>query len=536
VVFVFIYFKIFNFFLKKSLISRFIHFLFYKYFFYIQNQEQGTGSTAGNHILYVNQLNQLNQGPINPSGTGMGLPPATPTFGVGLNMGLPLSLLNTNLTSLTSNAITTSNPLLNLSLPSINSGLTAINPNINQLSALGTNLNSSLPSDSISNGLSNLGQDLSGMSSGINQLNTLNSTSINSGLSNISAGLTSVNPNLTSLNTSAINQNLATINANLNATNSGASTLNTLNSNINLSTNNINSALNQQRLNRPLNAIANFNSTSSSAQFPFQTIQSIQSIAPHIVGSNIANVSSAISQNQNNISSTVQSTNSGSSSATSTYTSTCSGPILATTSNAAHGASTNQQINVSQFGIMSSNMPNVITPQVSTNDSNPNSSIGAGFRQFSNQNLNQSAGTNQASNSVIPNIKTMQGIQNQASTSPGSPFSIPMKSPASNIAPPTPSPSPNRLLLRSPASNSIQSRNSPSPVSTATPNTNFGMQLQSPMQSPISVGQIQSPVPSPYPPAKSPHHLGAGTTLSNKSPAPGGSPGPPVVRFTYFYQ
>ncbi|XP_047361967.1 uncharacterized protein LOC124953931 isoform X3 [Vespa velutina] len=67
------------------------------------SQDQGNGSTTGNHIVYVNQLNQLNQGTINPSGTGMGLPPATPTFGVGLNMGLPLSLLNTSLTSLTSN-------------------------------------------------------------------------------------------------------------------------------------------------------------------------------------------------------------------------------------------------------------------------------------------------------------------------------------------------------------------------------------------------------------------------------------------------
>ena len=461
----------------------------------------------------------------------MGLPPATPTFGVGLNMGLPLSLLNTSLvSSLTSNAITTSNSLLNLSLPNINSGLTAINPSINQLSAIGTNLNSNLPSDSISNGLSNLGQDLTG----INRLNALNSTSISSGLSNINTGLTNVNPNLTSLNTTAINQNLATISTNLNATNTAASNLNTLNSNINLSANNINSTLNHQNLNRPLNAIASYNSTSSSTQFPFQTIQSIQSIAPHMVGSSIANVvSSAISQNQSNISSTAQATNSGSTSVCTTYT-TCSGPILATTSNAAHGSNTNQQINVTPFGIMSSNLSNTVTSQVSTNDSNPSSSMNAGYRQFSNQNLNSSTGSSQTSNAMISNIKTMQGIQNQTSTSPGSPFSMPMKSPASNIAPPTPSPSPNRLLLRSPAPNSIQARNSPSPVSTAAVNTNFGMQLQSPMQSPISVGQIHSPVPSPYPPAKSPHHLNTATTLNNKSPAPGGSPGPPVVSYHYF--
>lgn len=127
----------------------------------LQPQDQGNGSTTGNHIVYVNQLNHLNQGTINPSGTGMGLPPATPTFGVGLNMGLPLSLLNTSLTSLTSNVITTSNPLLNLGLPSINTGLTTINPSLNHLNAINSNLTSNIGSNSINNGLSGLGQDRS---------------------------------------------------------------------------------------------------------------------------------------------------------------------------------------------------------------------------------------------------------------------------------------------------------------------------------------------------------------------------------------
>ncbi|XP_023245018.1 uncharacterized protein LOC106638105 isoform X2 [Copidosoma floridanum] len=482
------------------------------------NQDQTNGSSAGNHILYVNQLNQLNQGPLNTSGTGMGLQSAGPTLGVGLNMGLPFSLLNSaGLTS--SNAITASNPLLNLSISNINSGL--LNSSINQLNALGaTNLNSSMSSDGMSNGLPNLQQDLTGM----NRLSALNSANIGSGLPNIgSAGLASVNPTLTSLN-----QNLASIGANLNATNSGASTLNNLSPNINLSASNMNSTLNQQGLNRPLNTITSFNSTSSSAHFPFQTIQSIQSIAPHIVGSSIANVvSSAISQNQsNNVTSIAHSTNAGSSIVSSTFTSTHSGPILATATNASHGANNNQQI---QFGIMNSNVQNVITSQVGTNDSASNSSIGVGFqRQFTNQNLNQSPGVNQVTNSIIPNIKTVQGIQSQSSSAPGSPFSIPMKSPASNIAHPTPSPSPNRILLRSPAPNSV-SRNSPSPQSIPTSNANFSVQLQSPMQSPIGVNQIQSPVPSPYPPSKSPH-INSGASLANKSPAPGGSPGPPVVR------
>ncbi|XP_058805470.1 serine-rich adhesin for platelets-like isoform X2 [Phymastichus coffea] len=500
------------------------------------NQEQPNGSAAGNHILYVNQLNQLNQGPLNPSGTGMGLPQATPTFGVGLNMGLPLSLLNTSLTSLTSNAITTSNSLLNLSLPSINSGLTAINPSINQLSTLGTNLVSNLSSDSINNGLSNLGQDLSSINSGMGRLGALNSTNINTGLTNTSAaGLASVNPTLTNLNATTINQNLASINANLTVANSaGTSALNpTLNTSISLSNNNINSGLNQQGLNRSLSTITNLNSTSSSAQqFPFQTIQGVQSIASNLVGSNI--VSSSASQNQSsNVNSTVQPASSNSSSnVSSTCASSSSGPIIATSVTTTNVTpSNNQQINVAQFEIMTSNMSNVLNSQV--NDSSTNPSItAAAFRQFTNQNLNQTAinSPNQVQNAIISNMKTVQGIQNQPNTSPSSPFSIPMKSPASNIAPPTPSPSPNRFMLRSPASNSVQSRNSPSPVSTSQSNTSFNVQLQSPMQSPISVGQIHSPVPSPYPPAKSPHLLGVGAPINNKSPAPGGSPGPSVVR------
>ncbi|XP_029172480.1 mucin-17-like isoform X1 [Nylanderia fulva] len=523
-------------------------------------QEQGNGSTTGNHIVYVNQLNQLNQSTINPSGTGMGLPPATPTFGVGLNMGLPLSLLNTSLTSLTSNVITTSNPLLNLGLPSINTGLTAINPSLNHLNAINSNLTSNIGSNNINNSLSNLGQDLNGINtgvnSGINRLNTINSTNINSGLSGVNAGLSGVNPNLTSLNSSSVNQNL-TLNTNLTATNSGVSGLSAINPNTNLTATSINSGVNQG-LNRPVNALATgltpTSLNSSSAQFPFQTIQSIQSIAPHIVGSsNIAHVpNSAISQHPNsNISTISQISNSGTLTSSSIFTSTPSESIHTTTANVNHASNVNLTTNIPHLGTMHANLSNISTSNVHISASNEptmslshvsslSSSQSTGFqpqRQYSqglNPGLSASAltGTTQPSNAVSTmNTKSMQNIQNQNISSPGSPFSIPLKSPASNIPPPTPSPSPNRLLLRSPASNSIQSnRNSPSPVGTSTSNSNFNIQMQSPMQSPMSVSQIQSPVLSPYPPAKSPHLLGGNNSLNNRSPAPGGSPGPPVVR------
>ncbi|XP_071553377.1 uncharacterized protein [Temnothorax nylanderi] len=519
-------------------------------------QEQGNGSATGNHIVYVNQLNQLNQSTINPSGTGMGLPPATPTFGVGLNMGLPLSLsLNTSLTSLTSNVITTSNPLLNLGLPSISTGLTAINPSLNQLNAINSNLTSNIGSNSINNSLSNLGQDLNsintGVNTGINRLNTINSTNINSGLSG---------PNLTSLNSSSVNQNLATLNTNLTVANSGVSALSAINPNTNLATTSINSGVNQG-LNRPGNALTTgltpTSLNSSSTQFPFQTIQSIQTIAPHIVASsNIAHVpNSAISQHPNsNISTISQISNSGTLTSSSIFTSTPSESIHATTANVNHASNVNLTTSIPHLGTMHPNLSNISTSNVqhisASNEptmslshvSSLSSSQSTGFqpqRQYSqgiSPGLNASValtGTTQPSNvvSTMNTVKSMQNIQGQNISSPGSPFSIPLKSPASNIAPPTPSPSPNRLLLRSPASNSIQSnRNSPSPVNTSTSNSNFNMQMQSPMQSPMSVSQIQSPVLSPYPPAKSPHLLSGNNSLNNRSPAPGGSPGPPVVR------
>ncbi|XP_050454959.1 uncharacterized protein LOC126853354 [Cataglyphis hispanica] len=522
-------------------------------------QEQGNGSTTGNHIVYVNQLNQLNQSTINPSGTGMGLPPATPTFGVGLNMGLPLSLLNTSLTSLTSNVITTSNPLLNLGLPSINTGLTAINPSLNHLNAINSNLTSNIGSNNINNGLSNLGQDINsintGVNTGINRLNTINSTNINSGLSGVNAGLTGVNPNLTTLNSSNVNQNL-TLNTNLTATNSGVSGLSAINPNANLTTTSINSGVNQG-LNRSVNALATgltpTSLNSSSAQFPFPAIQSIQSIAPHIVGSsNLAHVpNSAISQHPNTNISPIS--NSGTLTSSSIFTSTPSESIHTTTANVNHASNVNLTTNIPHLGTMHANLSNISTSNVHISASNEpimslshvsslSSSQSTGFqpqRQYSqgiNPGLSASValtGTTQPSNvvSTMNTVKSMQNIQNQNISSPGSPFSIPLKSPASNIAPPTPSPSPNRLLLRSPASNSIQSnRNSPSPVGTSTSNSNFNIQMQSPMQSPMSVSQIQSPVLSPYPPAKSPHLLGGNNSLNNRSPAPGGSPGPPVVR------
>ncbi|XP_012140061.1 uncharacterized protein LOC100876049 isoform X2 [Megachile rotundata] len=523
-------------------------------------QDQGNGSTTGNHIVYVNQLNHLNQGTINPSGTGMGLPPATPTFGVGLNMGLPLSLLNTSLTSLTSNVITTSNPLLNLGLPSINTGLTPINPSLNHLNAINSNLTSNIGSNSINNGLSGLGQDLNSINTGINRLNTLNSTNISSGLSSVNTGISNVNPNLTSLN-SNINQNLTSLSTNFTSPNSGVSGLTAINPtiNANLTTTSINSGINQG-LNRPVNALTTgltqTSLNSSSTQFPFQAIQSIQSIAPHIVGSNIAHVpSSAISQHPNsNVSTISQISNTGTLTSSSIFTSTASDSNHSTTANVNHASNVNLTTNISHLGTMHSNLSNVSTSNVQhisasnepnmplNHSSSLSSSQSTGFqpqRQYSqgiNPGLSSSVtltGSSQPSNvvSTINTVKSMQNIQSQNINSPSSPFSIPLKSPASNIAPPTPSPSPNRLLLRSPASNSIQSnRNSPSPVGTSTSNNNFNIQMQSPMQSPMSVSQIQSPVLSPYPPAKSPHLLSGNNSLNNRSPAPGGSPGPPVVR------
>ncbi|CAK9803536.1 BRD4-interacting chromatin-remodeling complex-associated protein-like [Anthophora plagiata] len=523
-------------------------------------QDQGNGSTTGNHIVYVNQLNHLNQGTINPSGTGMGLPPATPTFGVGLNMGLPLSLLNTSLTSLTSNVITTSNPLLNLGLPSINTGLTTINPSLNHLNTINSNLTSNIGSNSINNGLSGLGQDLNSINTGINRLNTLNSTNINSGLSSVNTGITNVNQNLTSLN-SNINQNVTSLSTNFTSPSSGVSGLTAINPNINanLTTTSINSGINQG-LNRSINALTTgltqTSLNSSSTQFPFQAIQSIQSIAPHIVGSNIAHVpSSAISQHPNsNVSTISQISNTGTLTSSSIFTSTSSEPIHTTTANVNHTSNVNLTTNIPHLGTMHSNLSNVSTSNVQnisasnepnmslSHTSSLSSSQSTGFqpqRQYSqgiNPGLSSSVtltGSSQPSNvvSTINTVKSMQNIQSQNISSPSSPFSIPLKSPASNIAPPTPSPSPNRLLLRSPASNSIQSnRNSPSPVGTSTSNNNFNIQMQSPMQSPMSVSQIQSPVLSPYPPAKSPHLLSGNNSLNNRSPAPGGSPGPPVVR------
>ncbi|XP_076670521.1 uncharacterized protein LOC143369905 isoform X3 [Andrena cerasifolii] len=523
-------------------------------------QDQGNGSTTGNHIVYVNQLNHLNQGTINPSGTGMGLPPATPTFGVGLNMGLPLSLLNTSLTSLTSNVITTSNPLLNLGLPSINTGLTTINPSLNHLNAINSNLTSNISSNSINNGLSGLGQDLNNINTGINRLNTLNSTSINSGLSSVNAGITNVNPNLTSLN-SNINQNLTNLSTNFTPSSSGVSGLTAISPNINanLTTTSINSGVNQG-LNRSANTLTTgltqTSLNSNSTQFPFQAIQSIQSIAPHIVGSNIAHVpSSAISQHPNsNVSTISQISNTGTLTSSSIFTSTSSESVHSTTANVNHASNVNLTTNIPHLGTMHSNLSNVSTSNVQhiaasnepnmslSHSSSLSSSQSTGFqpqRQYSqgiNPGLSSSVtltGSSQPSNvvSTINTVKTMQNIQSQNISSPSSPFSIPLKSPASNIAPPTPSPSPNRLLLRSPASNSMQSnRNSPSPVGTSTSNNNFNIQMQSPMQSPMSVSQIQSPVLSPYPPAKSPHLLSGNNSLNNRSPAPGGSPGPPVVR------
>ncbi|XP_031366620.1 mucin-5AC-like isoform X2 [Apis dorsata] len=518
-------------------------------------QDQGNGSTTGNHIVYVNQLNHLNQGTINPSGTGMGLPPATPTFGVGLNMGLPLSLLNTSLTSLTSNVITTSNPLLNLGLPNINTGLTTINPSLNHLNTINSNLTSNIGSNSINNGLSGLGQDINSINTGINRLNTLNSTNINSGLPSVNTGITNVNQNLTSLN-SNINQNVTSLSTNFTSPGSGVSGLTTINPNINtnLTTTSINQGLNRS-INALTTGLTQTSLNSSSTQFPFQTIQSIQSIAPHIVGSNIAHVpSSAISQHPNsNVSTISQISNTGTLTSSSIFTSTSSEPIHSTTTNVNHTSNVNLTTNISHLGTMHSNLSNVSTsvqhisasnePNMSlSHTSSLSSSQSTGFqpqRQYSqgiNPGLSSSVtltGSSQPSNvvSTINTVKSMQNIQSQNISSPSSPFSIPLKSPASNIAPPTPSPSPNRLLLRSPASNSIQSnRNSPSPVGTSTSNNNFNIQMQSPMQSPMSVSQIQSPVLSPYPPAKSPHLLSGNNSLNNRSPAPGGSPGPPVVR------
>jgi len=495
----------------------------------------------------------------------MGLPPATPTFGVGLNMGLPLSLINTNLTSLTSNVITTSNPLLNLGLSSMNTGLAAINPSLNHLNAINSNLTPNIGTNSINNSLPNLGQDLNsintGVNTGINRLNTINSTNISSRISGVNTGLASVNPNLTNLNSSSVNQNLTTLNTNLTAASSGVSGLPTINPNANLATSSINSVINQS-LNRPVNALASgltpTSLNSSSAQFPFQAIQSIQSIAPHIVGSsNIAHVpNSAISQHPNsNVSTISQISNTGSLTSSSIFTSTSSESIHATIAN--HASNVNLTPSIPHLGTMHSNLSNISTSNVQhipvsnepimslSHVSSLSSSQSTGFqpqRQYSqgiNPGLNTSVtltGTTQPSNvvSTMNTVKSMQNIQGQNISSPGSPFSIPLKSPASNIAPPTPSPSPNRLLLRSPASNSIQSsRNSPSPVATSTSNNNFNIQLQSPMQSPMSVSQIQSPVLSPYPPAKSPHLLSGNNSLNNRSPAPGGSPGPPVVKMLF---
>ncbi|XP_036150027.1 serine-rich adhesin for platelets isoform X2 [Monomorium pharaonis] len=337
-------------------------------------QEQGNGSATGNHIVYLNQLNQLNQSTINPSGTGMGLPPATPTFGVGLNMGLPLSLINTNFTSLTSNVITTTNPLLNLGLPSISTGpsITTINPSLNHLNAINSNLTPNIGSNSINNSLSNLGQDLNsintGVNTGINRLNTINSTNINSGLSGVNTGLTG--PSLTNLNSSSVNQNLATLNTNLTVANSGVSGLSTINPNTNLTATSIHSGVNQG-LNRPTNAPATSltptSLTSSSAQFPFQAIQSLQTLAPHIVASsNIAHVpNSGISQHPNsNISTISQISNSGTLTSSSIFTSTPSESIHATTANVNHASNVNLTTNIPHLGTMHPNLSNISTSNV----------------------------------------------------------------------------------------------------------------------------------------------------------------------------
>ncbi|XP_020712037.2 serine-rich adhesin for platelets isoform X2 [Athalia rosae] len=510
------------------------------------SQEQNNGSTThGNHIVYLNQLNQLNQGGIGHSGAGMGLPPATPTFGVGLNMGLPLSLLNTSLTSLTSNAITTSNPLLNLGLSGINPSLTSLNPNLNSLNSslnsINQSLSSNLTSNNITSGLTGLSQDLTNVNSGL--------TSINSGLSGINQGLTGLNPN--------VNPSLNTLNSNLSNVNSSVSSLNTLNPSIstNLTTASINQGLGQtlNALNTGLTPSSI--SSSNSNSFPFQTIQSIQSLAPHIVNSNITHIpNSNVSHLTSNssVSSIAHISSSGVTHlpSSSVFTQVSSVPTLCS-SNITHASNITHLTNAGTMQSAVSHVPNSGIQHIPlSNDAHStishitssNASHITTFhpqRQFS-QNLNPVLSSAQTLNSVnasmnsinnLSGVKNMQNIQSQNISSPGSPFSIPMKSPASNIAPPTPSPSPNRLLLRSPASNSMQSnRNSPSPVSISTPNANFGAQLQSPMQSPMSVGPIQSPAPSPYPPAKSPHHLGGGSAMNNRSPAPGGSPGPPVVR------
>ncbi|XP_015108448.1 uncharacterized protein LOC107035512 [Diachasma alloeum] len=453
------------------------------------------GSATGignNHIVYLNQLSQLNQSTITPTGSGMGLPPAAPTFGVGLNMGLPLSLLNTSLTSLTSNVITTSNPLLNLGIPSLNSALTTVNPTtLNTLNTLNA-LNSNLTSNSITaNGLTGLGQDMN------TALNRLNQSTINNSLTQSQFSTISTSDNISNISnlTSLTNLNNQTT-SNLTPQSHGITT-------------SVNQAFNRTSLNVLATGIPT--SLNCSTSFPFQTIQSIQSIAPHIVNTSIS---------QNNPT-----------------------PILSTSQMNQSTATTTQSLSFS--GTMSqcnlSTSPAVASlPSIQTDSISPvNTSAGYGHSQTLSRHHQTPT---QQGNTVV---KCIQNVN-----SPGSPFSIPMKSPASNIAPPTPSPSPNRILLRSPASNSMQSsRNSPSPVSmvntttsgtgtTTTVQQNFTVQLQSPMQSPMSVGPIQSPAPSPYPPAKSPHLQGVGGqitggmtgNLNNRSPAPGGSPGPSPVR------
>lgn len=442
-------------------------------------------------------------------------------------MGLPLSLLNTSLTSLTSNVITTSNPLLNIGIPSLNSALTTVNQGtLNTLNTLNA-LNSNLSSNSITaNGLTaGIGQDMN------TALNRLNQSTINqSAINNHHA----INQNqFSTLNASDNLSNLSNITNITNLNSQGTSNLTSQNHGINTS---VNQAFNRTSLNVLATGIpTSLNSCSTS--FPFQTIQSIQSLAPHIV--------SSISQNPNNPSST------------SIFTNTLSTPpILSTTaqinsSNQASSVSTTPSFSfagtMSQCNLSSS--PAVVSISSIQGDSiSPlNTTSGYGHSQAVSRFQTQNS-VNQSSVQGNTVVKCIQNVN-----SPGSPFSIPMKSPASNIAPPTPSPSPNRILLRSPASNSMQSnRNSPSPVSmgntsscgtgtttTVQQNANFTVQLQSPMQSPMSVGPIQSPAPSPYPPAKSPHlqqvggQMGGAMTgnLNNRSPAPGGSPGPtPVVR------
>ncbi|XP_063980485.1 mucin-4-like isoform X2 [Diachasmimorpha longicaudata] len=459
------------------------------------------GSTTGignNHIVYLNQLSQLNQSTITPTGTGMGLPPAAPTFGVGLNMGLPLSLLNTSLTSLTSNVITTSNPLLNLGIPSLNSALTTVNPTtLNTLNTLNA-LNSNLSSNSITtNGLTGIGQDMN------TALNRLNQSTINNSLTQSQFSTISTSDNIS---------NISNLTSLTNLNNQTASNLTPQSHGI---TTSVNQAFNRTSLNVLATGIPT--TLNCSTGFPFQTIQSIQSIAPHIVNTSISQ------NNPTPILSTSQMTN----------------PSQINHSTASTTQSLSFSGTMSQCNLSTS--PAVVSiPSIQTDSISPvNTSAGYGHSQTLSRHLQNST---PQGNTVV---KCIQNVN-----SPGSPFSIPMKSPASNIAPPTPSPSPNRILLRSPASNSMQSnRNSPSPVSmantstsgTGTPTTvqqNFTVQLQSPMQSPMSVGPIQSPAPSPYPPAKSPHLQGVGGqmtggmtgNLNNRSPAPGGSPGPSPVR------